>query len=174
MWNPDRFAEKNCAGIPDLAPDDGTRRPQLSAALFRLRLLPKLQVYRISPTRAMSARCYAIERAFLDKPVQGSELHCVALYKGTTGPASLPQGDSLWQQCAFSCCGVWSVPTCTKESPAALCLKENPSATSVCSVLLLQLAQTGVLLLQVLNSGHDGLVLLLLLLGVCCSLWSSW
>ena len=37
----------------------------------------------------MSARCYAIKRAFLDKPVQGSELHCVALYKGTATPLPL-------------------------------------------------------------------------------------
>jgi len=69
--------------------------------------------------------------------------------------------------CIFVLWRVQRLVTCTKESHD---LKETPSAAAVCSVLLVQLAQRGVLLLQVLISGHDGPVLLLLLLGVGCSL----
>ena len=65
-------------------------------------------------------------------------------------------------------------------APPPLCLQEIFSASAVCSpaaavcsVLLVQLAQRGVLLLQVLISGHDGPVLLLLLLGVGSSLYCS-
>lgn len=72
--------------------------------------------------------------------------------------------------CIFVLWRVQRLVTCTKESHD---LKETPSAAAVCSVLLLQLAQRGVLLLQVLISGHDGPVLLLLLLGVGCSLCCS-
>jgi len=155
-----------------------SRRPRLSAALFRLRLLPKLQEHRFPPARVMSARCYAIEKAFLDKPVQGSELRCVALYKGTAAPLPLclkeiPSASSVHFRGVVCAAHRLAIPTFTKESPAALCLDETSSAAAVCSVLLLQLAQSGVLLLQVLNSGHDGPVLLLTLLGVgsslCCS-----
>ena len=68
--------------------------------------------------------------------------------------------------CIFVLWRVQRLVTCTD-------LKETPSAAAVCSVLLLQLEQRGVLLLQVLIPGHDGPVLLLLLLGVGCSLCYS-
>ena len=72
--------------------------------------------------------------------------------------------------CIFVLWRVQHLVTCTKESHDARPRKETPCAAAVCSVLLLQLAQRGVLLLQVLNSGHNGPVLLMLLLGVGCSL----
>jgi len=146
------------------------RRPQLSpAAVSR-----PFQAASPSPTaRVMSARCYAIERAFLDKPVQGSEL-CLALYKGTAAPLPLclkeiPSASSAHFRavlCAASC-------NLHKRESCCSLSKGDSFSAAVRSVLLLQLAQRGALLLQVLISGHDGPVLLLLLLGVCCSLCCS-
>jgi len=56
-------------------------RPRLSAALFRLRLLPKLQEHRFSAafSTSIERKVLCIEKAFPDKLVQDSELRCVAL-----------------------------------------------------------------------------------------------
>jgi len=105
----------------------------------------------LPPTRVMSARYYAVEKTFLDKPVQRSELRCVALKVQQLLCLFVLRRFLLLQECAVLlqqfavsyCCNLHKTESCCSLSKgdsfccssvqclsAATCAKRRPSAAS--------------------------------------------